>query len=1100
MDLFRRYGNLLRPDGTNQLQRLLPGLEADYVVPDERSFADLVEYAHRVAAEVRYYDLTGQSTGDWQALLETLRVPGTDRIRSTEDLQLLLASRSDWPPHLVLFLAFLKLFQHLQGDINELTRRHLLHYYGRQLGLLHRAPERDSVHVIFELAQNAAAARLPVGALLDGGKDGAGRPLAYALQNEIVVNAATVSGLRRVVVEKDIQNHRRVFVADGFSPLEGPGGFTFGRRQLDLDVSQRFMQEAPLGFAVAAPILNLAEGERRITLRAHLRAGNADPVNNQGLDGAVGVMLSGAEGWLAPDGLDVTLMSDGGSGRPALQLVIDVGAASPAIVNFDPVLHGPGMVSDRPVLRCLVQAASGAFDLFERFTVERIDLAVRVNGLRGVVVQNDEIPLDANKPMPLFGSQPRIGSVFYVGSAEVFSKKLDSLTFNLEWKSPPDDLFEHYRGYFDTINNSLSDTFANNFRVTVDLLHDRAFRRLLVNQTLFEPVTTDVNAITANAGAFNFALQGLDYRELPDLQVGETFTAQSRAGFARLVLSEPTRDDFANFATVVPFEAFGHPVFARRYAHQAIALATWTSGPKPLLPSEPYTPVLNSLTLNYHATASLVPGDGQPAAYFVVGPHGAIRASRVEQAKLVPRVTTLTGQSRLDTRFTSRAELLLGVRNLQPPGTLTLYFEIDAGTATSSEVLATGDTQWSYLAAGDEWRPLSAGSLLVDSTLGFQSAGIIAIDVPAEASLSHQSLPSGMLWLRAAIDKSPESAARTLSIRTQAALARFEAGATPLADFAAHLRQGLPAGTIKALIQRNAAIRGITQPRASFDGRGPENDEDFIRRASERLRHRHRPVTPWDIERLALERFSEVFKAKCLPHTGADGHAKAGHAALVVVPNLRRGGAANPLEPRAGEDLLARIAEYFAGLGTPFMTLHVIRPVFERIRVEAKVVFTRGRDPGYYSGVLNEDLRRFLSPWAYQDGEDIQFGARIYRSEILAFIEGREYVDHLVGLRIYHTYSGTKAEGIGTMIIGDDFIIYARPRPGLGEMRIGDDLIVGRALEAAGTTQPHAILVSHPQHLITAVAPGAEVCSGVTTLGIGYMTIGLDFEVGLEAP
>ena len=1086
MDLFRRYGNLLRPDGTNQLQRLLPGLEADYVVPDERSLADLLDYARRVAAEVRYYDLSGQSTGDWQAFLEALLVPGTDRIRPTEELQLLLLSRSDWPPHLVLFLAFLRLFQHLQDDLNELTRRHLLHYYVKQLGLLPHAPERDSVHAILELAQNAAATRLPAGTLLDGGKDGAGRPLTYALQNEIVVNAATVAQLRRVVVEEDIQHHRRVFVADGFSALEGQGGYTFGRKQLDLDVSQRFMQEAPLGFAVAAPVLSLAEGERRITLRAHLRMATAEPLNTQGLNEAVTVALSGAEGWLAPDHVEATLIADGGSGLPALDLIVDIGSASPAIVAFDPALHGAGVVSDRPMLRCLVRGASGAFDLFDRFNVERIDLAVKVSGLRGVVVQNDDTPLDANKPMPLFGSQPRIGSVFYVGSAEVFSKKLDSLTFNLEWKSPPDDLFEHYRGYFDTITNVLSDTFANNFRVTVDLLHDRVFRRLLVNQTLFEPVTTDVNAITANASAFGFALQGLDYREQPDLLVPETFTAQSRAGFARLVLSEPTRNDFAAFASVVPFEAFGHPVFARRYANQAIALATWTAGPKPLLPSEPYTPVLKSLTIDYHATATLAPNDDQPAAYFVVGPHGAIRATRVAQARLVPRLDT-------------RAELLLGIRDLKPPSALTLYFDIDAGTATAADVLAAGDTKWSYLGTGDEWRPLSAGSLLIDSTQGFQGAGIIAIDVPAEATLGHQSLQSGLVWLRATIDKSPDSAARTLSIRTQAALARFEPSAAPLADFAAHLRQGLPASTIKALVQRNAAIRSVGQPRASFEGRGPDSDEDYIRRASERLRHRRRPVTPWDIERLALERFSEVFKAKCLPHTDADGIVRAGHAALVVVPNLRHGGAANPLEPRAGQELLARIADYFDGLGTPFLKLHVIRPVFERICVEAKVVFARGRDPGYYSGVLNEDLRRFLSPWAYQDGEDIQFGARIYRSEILAFIEGREYVDHLVGLRIYHTYSGTKAEGIGTMVIADDFIIYARPKPGLGEMRIGDDFIVGRAVEAAGTTQAHAILVSHPQHLITAVAPGEEVCSGVTTLGIGYMTVDLDFEVGLEA-
>jgi hypothetical protein len=67
-------------------------------------------------------------------------------------------------------------------------------------------------------------------------------------------------------------------------------------------------------------------------------------------------------------------------------------------------------------------------------------------------------------------------------------------------------------------------------------------------------------------------------------------------------------------------------------------------------------------------------------------------------------------------------------------------------------------------------------------------------------------------------------------------------------------------------------------------------------------------------------------------------------------------------------------------------------------------------------------------------------------------------------------------------------------------MTIGDDFIVGRPLEVAETTQPHAILVSHPEHLITPVAAGAEICLGTTTLGIGYMTIGLDFDIGLEVP
>ena len=172
--------------------------------------------------------------------------------------------------------------------------------------------------------------------------------------------------------------------------------------------------------------------------------------------------------------------------------------------------------------------------------------------------------------------------------------------------------------------------------------------------------------------------------------------------------------------------------------------------------------------------------------------------------------------------------------------------------------------------------------------------------------------------------------------------------------------------------------------------------------------------------------------------------------------------------------------------------------MFERLRVEANVVFNAGRDPGYYAGVLNNDLRRFLSPWAYQDGEDILFGARIYRSEILAFVEGRDYVDHLTDLKLYHSFDGPARGGIGSMTIGVDFFIRANPRPAIAEMTIGDDFVVGRGVEVAEATQPHAILVSHPEHLITPVASGTEVCPGATRLGIGYMTVGLDFIVQPE--
>lgn len=1084
MDFFRRYGNLLKPDGTNQLQRLLPALEMGYILPDERSFSDLVEYAHRVAAEIRFYELTGQATGDWRPFLESLIDPATGRARPAVELEALLDSRSDWPPHLVLFLGFLQLFRHLQDDFNELPDKHLRYYYEKVLGLQRREVVADRVHVIFELARNATPTLLPAGTLLDAGKDEKGRPLSYATQTELLVSAATIAGVRRLIIERDRRGSRRFFTADAFAESEDPSWYTFGRRQLDLDPSQRFMTEAPLGFAVASPILKLAEGERTVSLLAYLRTPNPSQMPApQGIDYALEAALTGAEGWLAPDSFKAKLLfvGAGDTRQLALSITFTLNPTAAAIVPFDRALHGSASVSSWPVLRCLIKGEAGIYEVLDGLIVEKMEIKVTVKGVRDLLVQNADSLLNVNQPMPLFGSQPQIGAPFYIGSAEVFGKKLSSLDLHLEWKSPPPDLYDHYRAYFDEPDNSLTDAFYAHFVADLSLLYERAFH-FLSTARLFAPTVTDSSTISTALDAFDLALADRPYLAQPDLKPLVSFGSSSQYGFIRLTLRGPARNDLSKYATAVPFEAFGHSAFARRYATQAIALSKGTTDPT-RLPSEPYTPVLAGLSLDYSATADLVPGDPHAAeTFFTYGPFGATHAGDQVAARLVPEIE-------------GNASLFLGIEKLQPPANVSLLFQIDVGTSSAPEVLKAGETEWSYLNE-DSWRPLSRSAVLNDTTEGFQKPGLVVISVPHEASVEHNTLPSGLVWFRALIRRPPESAARTLEIETQAALAEFQPGDSALEDYEAHLRVGLPAGAITRLQRRNAAIKRVKQPAPSFGGHGEEGRVDFFRRCSERLRHRNRAVAAWDLERLVLEAFPEVFKIKCLPHTDATGSAKAGNTALVIVPNLHHSGGSNLLEPRAGEVLMGQIKDYLAsGLVSPFATLHIIHPVYERIRVEARVAFCQGRDPGYYSNVLNDDLRRFLSPWAYEEGEDILFGARIYRSEILAFMEGRDYVDYVVGFNLYHSFQGQSANGIGFMTIGVDFIIRPDPRPAISEMHIGDDFVVGRPVELAETTQAHAILVSHPEHLISSIGPGEDHCIGVTQLGIGYMTIGLDFRV-----
>ena len=1084
MDPLQRYANLLQADGTNQLQRLLPGLDADYIVPDERSLSDLVQFASQLGAQIRFYDLSGQAAGSWGPFLEALFDSTTHEVLAPDALETLLASRDDWPAHLVMFLVFLKLFANIQQDMNQLTVAHLSYFYQSWLGLGRRAPQPDEVYAIFGLARNASTTLLKAGTLLDAGKDTLNRPLSYATESDVTVSSAAVAGMKRLVVDHDLSLRRRFFIADAFTPLEGTSGYTFGRTQLDLDPSQRFMTEAPLGFAIAAPILAMEEGTRTVTLTAVLSPPSGAPaLVSQGIGYAIAVDLTGAKGWLTPDTVQGTLTAGSGTQPPTLSVTVSLSPTLPAVIPFDPNLHGPGLSAADPVLRFLVKGESGLYETLDGYVVGQVSVTVGVQGVRDLVVQNSDGPLNSSQPMPLFGSTPQIGSAFYIGSTEIFSKKLRTLSLNYTWKSPPPDLFNWYQAYFDLADTSLQGRFTDLFRTEVSLLYNRSFQTLLSNQILFAPNPTDPQQISAGSTAFDTAFAGLDYEAQPDLGALDSFTASSKFGFLRLVLTNPTQFDTSGNATTVPFDAFGHSAFPRRYAYQAIALSKSTAPPTPQLPNQPYTPTLSTLSLDYTATTEFVPGDIHAAeTYLSFGPFGATAVSDAVPAAVVPPID-------------AEAALYLGFSNLPVPGNLALFFDIDAGTADASPVLQPGDTQWSYLGEGDAWQALPASAVLTDSTQGFQKPGVISVSVPPDATVDHQGLPTGLVWLRASINKPPQSASRTNSILPHAALAQFQPGSLPLTNYEQHLDSTLAAGTITRLLQRNANIKTVTQPEPSSGGLGQESDTGYFDRCSERLRHRKRAVTAWDYERLVLQAFPEVYKVKCLPYTDADGATRAGHTALVIIPDLQGTDNNNPLQPSASDVLLEDIADSLADLTSPYATLHVIRPVFEQIRVVAQVTFAAGKDPGYYSGVLNDDLKRFLSPWAYEDGQDILFGARIYRSEILAFMEGRDYVDHLVDVDIFHSFSGPSHDGIGWKRIAVDFVIQPDPHPAVSEMTIGTDFIVGRPVEYAETTQPQAILVSHSQHLITAVLPGTEVCPGITQLGIGYMTVDLDFQV-----
>ena len=210
-----------------------------------------------------------------------------------------------------------------------------------------------------------------------------------------------------------------------------------------------------------------------------------------------------------------------------------------------------------------------------------------------------------------------------------------------------------------------------------------------------------------------------------------------------------------------------------------------------------------------------------------------------------------------------------------------------------------------------------------------------------------------------------------------------------------HLEKGLPAETIKKLITRKPQIKSVIQPHNSFNGVSEESDFEFYRRISERSKHKNRTVTLWDYEHMILQKFSEIYKVKCLNHTSQDSFMAAGDVTIVVVPDTVNKNVFDTFEPRLSKGIMNKVEDYVNALNTMHVDATVINPNYEKVTITLEAKFFEGLDESFYTKKLEEDIIKYLSPWAYDDTKEVTFGITLHRSELIDYLEKLEYVDYL---------------------------------------------------------------------------------------------------------
>lgn len=1033
---------IFKRNGVNQEERFSDALEPGNLQLHDFTIEDWLLFAYNFAKEVNFFDTSNDKTpeGDWQEFFSYFGFSKDDfpngiPKRTDKEYTVLKENiartlsdahiNKDLTPHLTLFVCFLKLLELSQNKLNGITKKHLDFFYKDILQIEKLPAKADKVNIIFELAKKIAEERIPIHTELDAGKDPDGKKLIYKTTEEFIANKATIAYLKSVYNDIDLGEIKYSEIANSLDgkgePLkeDTPYWFPFGYTSNEEKYPE--LDDAKLGFAMASELFNLKEGDRNIDITITFNQVFDPSLTADDLLENISILYSGKKEWIGNFKLSTGIVfkdstqSSGISGK-TLRLVFQIPKDSPAIVGYDQKALGEYFATELPVIRFLIHTQDPkGHNLFRALvtkSITGITAKVAVKDVKSLLLESDTGLLNAAKPFYPFTTQPEKNSSFIINYPEIFSKKWTEADINIKWKNTPISFETHYAAYkksfIETISKNIftSAMFTANSQnkmnvnqpedgnakktdsesktaaeATIPIVTKDYFKATLsvLNKEVWEVQNKAVNLFdgpdTDKLFESNINIKGSDY-------------TINKSGPIRLALNQ----------------SFLHSLFPKVYT---LAIMNVAENPLTLIPNEPYTPVVESISLNYSAEESI---DFTVSAYksnriklFHEAPFGQREEhSYLKQQAISKEIldigTPITNCLVPD--YCNGGEFYVGLKDAEIAQQISLLFQILEGSENTKVPTFTGKqkVEW-YILCDNYWKNLEK-DILANGIDNFLKSGIIKFSIPKQATNDNTLLPANTIWVKAKMHKDYDAVCKVIDVKTQVVTAQFFDDNNNLA----HLDSTLPAKTISKLITRVPQIKSIDQPFNSFSGKPLESDPSYYLRVSERLRHKNRAITLWDYEHLILQEFPNVFRVKCLNHTFISGtntsFLSPGNVTLVVIPDIVDKNVFDIYEPRVSTATLNSIENFINSKNSMQVSAKVINPDYEKVIIKLDAKFYPQYDENFYKKQLNEDLIKFLSPWAFDTSKQIIFGVELQRSIVIEYIENLYYVDFLAKLEM----------------------------------------------------------------------------------------------------
>lgn len=998
----------------------------------------------------------------------------------------------EFEPHMALLVSFLELYQYLRKDINQLTGKHLDFYYKNILGFKAKAPVPDKAHIVVTLNPSFDQYILQKGEELLAIIPGSENQIRYTVDEDLVVTKSSIRELNSVYVSETLKipftseeqedvKELQVFFAN--NPVntdhDDKSWPLLGEDQSELSFDERSMIPANMGLFVSSPLFYAEDGKRNLRVKFYIHDKSALDflyhVRNfaavtdthervlifEMLSKAFIVSITGRENWIDINKYTIHYELENVTDK-YIEIDFELGHNDPPIGVYNADFHNCKFHTQWPLLRLQINNNSfhNPYTFLKNMVLKRIGIRLAVTDSSAVTLQNNIGALSMASPFQVFGPQPSVGSYIDIHNPNIFNCYAKDIAIRFHWFDLPRD-----KGGFKTYYTSYPQYFGNDaFKISVSSLNDGRYQpavELRQRYPLFE-MGKEPGTMAYLSSTTHF--EGIDFSKVrftnnPSLEVSAPVSENSyKEGSVRLEL-------------IAPEEGFGHRIFPGLFPEVIMHNAKRFSK-KIAIPNQPYISVLSRVSVDYvleHAEAvNGINKESEQAHnlslwhYTPFGYRPIYPSNDVSDMGFIP---VLRDQS----------NLFIGLTDVKPGQLLSLFFQIEDNNNNDDASFEVETVTWAVLQY-NKWKDIPKADVLQDSTGNFINNGIVVLRLPVSEMGNNTVLNPDYYWLRVSCNNRTNLRTKVKGIFTQAVTVsrvvqkNDDSGSLQLAP-----------GMIKGLARTIPQIQQIVQPYASFNGRQAESPEKFYARVREQLHHKQRPLTTTDIAELVLEAFPDIIKVHCL---GA-GISVTAHAAadnditIVVIPGKQAHKRDESEEPKTSLSTLFQIQKLVVSKLPPFIKVDVVNPVYERVKVVCGVIFN---DAKYKDSVgnninrLNQDIRRFISPWLFNADSDVKMEAKVYISEILNFIKKCPYVVHVTSFSVLHFYK-----------------IYDE-QTGRYEAKVVDSAI--QKIDFLKGSLPGSILISAPEHEIH-VLPEKKYLKPEES-GIGALVIGEELLVANE--